>query len=102
MANALSYTHDENVQDANAAARMFAALDTLPIPLIGRIHGAALGGGCGLAAVCDIVVAEEQAVFGFTEVKLGILPAVISPFALARIGPGPARRPVVPGPRGRG
>ena len=60
--------------------RMFAALDALPVPVIGRVHGAALGGGAGLAAVCDIVVAEEQAVFGFTEVKLGILPAVISPF----------------------
>ena len=54
--------------------------------LIGRVHGAALGGGAGLAAVCDIVVAAEDAVFGFTEVKLGILPAVISPFALAKIG----------------
>jgi methylglutaconyl-CoA hydratase len=51
-----------------------------------RIHGAALGGGAGLAAVCDIVVADESAMFGFTEVKLGILPAVISPFALAKIG----------------
>ena len=59
---------------------MFAALDALPVPLIGRVHGAALGGGAGLAAVCDIVVAEERRVFGFTEVKLGILPAVISPF----------------------
>lgn len=91
MANALTYTHDENVRDANAAARMFAALDTLPVPLIGRIHGAALGGGAGLAAVCDIVIADEEAVFGFTEVKLGILPAVISPYALAKIGRSAAR-----------
>ena len=56
----------------------------LPVPLIGRIHGAALGGGAGLAAVCDIVVAADHAVFGFTEVKLGILPAMISPFVAAR------------------
>jgi len=91
MAKALEYTHDDNVRDANAAARMFAALDTLPIPLIGRVHGAALGGGSGLAAVCDVVVAEQDAVFGFTEVKLGILPAVISPYAVAKIGRSAAR-----------
>ena len=80
-------------------SRMFAALDELPVPLIGRIHGAALGGGSGLAAVCDIVVAEEQALFGFTEVKLGILPAVISPFALAKIGRSAARELFLTGAR---
>jgi len=69
------------------------------VPVIGRVHGAALGGGCGLAAVCDIVVAEEQAVFGFTEVKLGILPAVISPFALAKIGRSAARELFLTGAR---
>jgi methylglutaconyl-CoA hydratase len=61
------------------------------VPLIGRIHGAALGGGAGLAAVCDVVVAAEDAVFGFTEAKLGIVPAVISPFAVAKIGQSAAR-----------
>lgn len=91
MARTVEYTHEQNVQDALAVARMFLALDTLPIPLIGRIQGAALGGGAGLAAVCDIVVAEDQAVFGFTEVKLGIVPAVISPFVLAKIGRSAAR-----------
>src|SRR5918996_5366914 len=60
MSKMVTYTHDDNVRDANAMARMFAALDTLPIPLIGRIHGAALGGGSGLAAGCDIVVADDQ------------------------------------------
>ena len=81
--------------------RMFAALDALPIPLIGRVHGAALGGGAGLAAVCDIVVAAEDAIFGFTEVKLGILPAVISPYvlgedrAIRRAGAVPDRRPLL-------
>ena len=99
MANALNYTHDENVQDANAAARMFAALDTLPIPLVGRVHGAALGGGAGLSAVCDVVVADESAVFGFSEVKLGILPAVISPYALAKIGRSAARELFLTGMR---
>ena len=78
---------------------MFQALDTLPVPLIGRVHGAALGGGAGLAAVCDIVVAAEDAVFGFTEVKLGILPAVISPFVLAKIGASAARELFLTGAR---
>ena len=78
---------------------MFAALDTLPVPLIGRVHGAAIGGGAGLCAVCDIVVAEQDAVFGFTEVKLGILPAVISPFALAKIGRSAARELFLTGAR---
>src|SRR5438270_3038817 len=91
MSKMVAYTEEENLRDAVAMSRMFAALNTLPVPLIGRIHGAALGGGCGLAAVCDIVVAEDQAVFGFTEVKLGILPAVIAPFALAKIGRSAAR-----------
>src|SRR5262249_33471823 len=91
MSKMVAYTREENVRDAVAMSQMFAALDALPVPLIGRIHGAALGGGCGLAAVCDIVIAEEQTLFGFTEVKLGILPAVISPFALAKIGRSAAR-----------
>ncbi len=78
---------------------MFAALDQLPVPMVGRVQGAALGGGAGLAAVCDIVVAEEQALFGFTEVKLGILPAVISPFALAKIGRSAARELFLTGAR---
>ncbi len=99
MSNALAYTHDENVRDANAMARMFGALDTLPVPLIGRIHGAALGGGAGLASVCDIVVTDENAVFGFTEVKLGILPSVISPYALAKIGRSAARELFLTGMR---
>jgi methylglutaconyl-CoA hydratase len=99
MARAAEMTEDENIRDAMAASRMFAALDTLPVALIGRIQGAAVGGGAGLAAVCDIVVAEESAIFGFTEVKLGILPAVISPFVLAKIGRSAARELFVTGAR---
>ena len=99
MSKAVAYTHDENVRDARAAARMFEALDRLPLPLIGRIHGAALGGGAGLAAVCDIVVAAGDAVFGFTEAKLGILPAVISPYAIAKIGRSAARELFLTGAR---
>jgi methylglutaconyl-CoA hydratase len=99
MSKMVSYTRDENIRDAQAMARMFSALDSLPVPLVGRIHGAALGGGCGLAAVCDIVVADTDAVFGFTEVKLGILPAVISPYALAKIGRSAARELFLTGMR---
>ena len=65
---------------------MFQALDRLPVPVIGRVHGAALGGGAGLVAICDIVVAAEQTTFGFTEVRLGLIPAVIAPFVVAKIG----------------
>ncbi len=99
MASMASYTHADNVRDATAMAKMYSTLDRLPVPLIGRIHGAALGGGAGLAAVCDIVVADEQAVFGFTEVKLGIVPAIVSPYALAKIGASAARELFVTGMR---
>jgi methylglutaconyl-CoA hydratase len=99
MARTVHYTKQQNIEDAVAAARMLGALDTLPVPLVGRVQGAALGGGAGLAAVCDVVVAEDRAVFGFTEVKLGILPAVISPFALAKIGRGAARELFLTGAR---
>lgn len=99
MSRMVSYTPEENVRDARAAAHMFSALDGLPFPLIGRVHGAALGGGSGLAAVCDIVVADEGAVFGFTEVKLGIMPAMISPYALAKIGRSAARELFLTGMR---
>ena len=99
MSKMVSYSEEDNLRDAMAMSRMFAGLNTLPVPLVGRIHGAALGGGCGLAAVCDIVVADDQAVFGFTEVKLGILPAVISPFALAKIGRSAARELFLTGMR---
>jgi methylglutaconyl-CoA hydratase len=99
MAKTIAYSEAENLRDAAALSTMFQALDTLPFPLLGRIHGAALGGGAGLAAVCDIVVAEDQAVFGFTEVKLGIVPAAISPFVLAKIGRSAARELFLTGAR---
>ena len=99
MSKTIGYSQAENVRDAKAMAAMFQALDTLPVPLVGRIHGAALGGGAGLAAVCDIVVAAEDALFGFTEAKLGILPAVISPFVVTTIGSGAARELFLTGAR---
>jgi methylglutaconyl-CoA hydratase len=99
MSKMVGYTREENVRDARAMAQMFSVLDTLPVPLIGRVQGAALGGGAGLAAVCDIVVTDADAVFGFTEVKLGIMPAVISPYALAKIGRSAARELFLTGMR---
>ena len=99
MSKMAAATREENVRDATATAGMFGALDRLPIPLIGRVHGAALGGGAGLAAVCDIVIAETHTVFGFTEVKVGIVPSMIAPYALAKIGPSAARELFLTGMR---
>lgn len=99
MAQTVTYTREQNLDDARRMRRMFELLDELPFPVIARIHGAALGGGAGLAAVCDMVVAAGDATFGFTEVKLGILPAVISPFALRKIGHSAARELFLTGAR---
>ena len=82
---------EENEADAGRMAAMFATIDACPVPVIARVQGAALGGGMGLCAVSDIVLATADARFGFTEVKLGILPSVISPFVLAKIGESQAR-----------
>ena len=99
MAKTATYSEAENLRDAGSTSQMFRALDELPVPVVGRVHGAAIGGGAGLAAVCDIAIADEGTVFGFTEVKLGILPAVISPFVLAKIGRSAARELFLTGAR---
>lgn len=99
MAKMIGYSREDNLADAGRMADMFFALDTLPAAVVGRIHGAALGGGAGLVAICDIAVAEEAALFGFTETKLGILPAVISPYVLPKIGPSAARELFLTGMR---
>jgi methylglutaconyl-CoA hydratase len=78
---------------------MLEAIDSCPAPVVARVQGHALGGGVGLVACADVVIAADDAQFAFSEVKLGIVPAVISPFALAKIGPGPARRYFVTGER---
>ena len=95
----IDLTYEENVQDALRLYEMLDAIDGCPAPVVGRIHGYCLGGGCGLAACCDIAIADADAVFGFSEVKLGIVAAVISPFVLARLGPGAARRFFLTGER---
>jgi len=91
MRAALQLDVEANEHDAMAMADMLEAIDTCPVPVIARVHGPALGGGAGLCAVADLVVAEAGAKFGFTETRLGILPAVISPFVIARIGETHAR-----------
>jgi methylglutaconyl-CoA hydratase len=90
---------DENLADANAMRQMFEAIDRCAAPVVARVQGHALGGGAGLVAAADIAIAEPKALFAFSEVKLGIIPAVISPFALAKIGPGAARRYFLTGER---
>jgi methylglutaconyl-CoA hydratase len=99
MRSSVDLSYEENVADALRLRSMLDAIDGCPAPVVGRVQGHALGGGCGLVACCDIVVAEPGAVFAFSEVKLGIVPAVISPFALAKIGPSAARRWFVTGER---
>jgi methylglutaconyl-CoA hydratase len=89
----------ENIADAERLAGLFAAIQDCPKPVIARVQGLALGGGAGLVAAADIVVAEQEAQFGFTEAVLGIVPAVISPFVLAKIGPGAARELFLTGER---
>jgi methylglutaconyl-CoA hydratase len=97
--SAIDLSYEENVEDALRLYRMLAAVDGCPAPVVAWIQGYCLGGGCGLAACVDIAVAADDAVFGFSEVKLGIIPAVISPFVLAKIGPGAARRYFLTGER---
>jgi len=99
MRSSVELDYDANVADANALRRMLEAMDRCPAPVVARVHGHALGGGVGLVACADIAVADSRTVFGFSEVKLGIVPAVISPFALAKIGPSAARRYFVTGER---
>jgi methylglutaconyl-CoA hydratase len=90
---------EENVEDALRLYEMMAAVDACPAPLVARVQGFALGGGSGLVACSDIVAAAPDATFGFTEVRLGIIPAVISPFVFAKIGTGAARRFFLTGER---
>jgi len=91
MRAAMQLDVEANEQDAMAMADMLETIDTCPVPVVARVHGPALGGGAGICAVADIVIAEAGAKFGFTETRLGILPAVISPFVIARIGETHAR-----------
>jgi methylglutaconyl-CoA hydratase len=99
MRRTATYTEDDNLRDARSLAGLMRALHELSKPTVARVNGAALGGGTGLVACCDIVIASEQAVFGTTEVRLGIIPAVIGPYVIAAIGPRQARRLMLTGER---
>ena len=92
MKRMAGYTRAENVRDANALAELLYKLNFLPVPTIARVQGAAMGGGCGLVSCCDIALAAANAVFAFSEVKLGLIPATISPYVIRAIGEKQARR----------
>lgn len=99
MRRAAAYDEEGNRADARRLAAMLKAIDECPRPVVARVQGAALGGGTGLVAACDIAVASERATFGTTEVRFGLAPAVISPFVLRAIGPRQARRLFLTGER---
>jgi methylglutaconyl-CoA hydratase len=99
MRRTATYGEAENLADARALAELMQTLDQLAKPTVARVNGAALGGGTGLVACCDIVVASERAVFGTTEVRLGLIPSVIGPYVLAAVGPRQARRLMLTGER---
>ncbi len=97
--SSIDLSYEENVEDARRLYRMLESIFRCPAPVVARIQGYALGGGSGLTACADIALAAEDAVFGFSEVRLGIIPSVISPWVLARIGPAAARRYFLTGER---
>ena len=99
MEKAGSLSREENLEDARALFELFHAIDRSPKAVVAAVQGAALGGGAGLVAAADIVVAEEGARFGFTEVRLGLVPAVISPFVVRKIGASAARELFLTGER---
>jgi len=88
----IAATRQQRMAEARRLANMLQALNTMPKPLIGAVNGAAFGGGIGLISVCDVAIAAEKAKFGLTETRLGLTPATISPYVLARMGEGLARR----------
>jgi methylglutaconyl-CoA hydratase len=99
MRTAAGFTHEENLADARALADLFLALDACPKPVVARVHGAALGGGAGLVATADLAVAAAGTQFGFTEVRLGLVPSVIAPYVLRKIGEAAARELFLTGER---
>jgi methylglutaconyl-CoA hydratase len=101
MRASVELDYEDNVRDARRLQDMLEAIDGCAAPVVARVQGPALGGGCGLVACSDIVVAHEEAMFAFSEVKLGIIPAVISPFVLRKIGEAHARRFFLTGERFR-
>jgi methylglutaconyl-CoA hydratase len=99
MEAAASYSHEQNVAEAQSIYELMLAVDSCPKPVIGRINGSAVGGGAGLVSCCDIVIAVDSAKFSFSETRLGLVPAVISPFVIAKIGSSNARELFLTGER---
>ncbi|MGH8004500.1 MAG: enoyl-CoA hydratase-related protein, partial [Limisphaerales bacterium] len=99
MKSSLNFTAAQNVEDAQKLSRMLSTINEFPVPVVGLVQGAALGGGVGLVAVCDHVVAESKTVFGLTEVRVGLIPAVVGPFVIAKIGLSQARSLFLSGER---
>lgn len=99
MKKMVSYSFEQNVTDSMNLANLFEVINYFKKPVIGLINGAALGGGLGLVAVCDHVIAVDSALFGLTEVKLGLIPAVISPYVISKIGESQARSLFISGKR---
>jgi len=99
MREQFSATRDQRIEEAMKLASMLRDLNELPKPLIGRIQGQAFGGGIGMISVCDVAIGNEDALFALTETRLGLIPATISPYVLARMGEGKARRVFMSGKR---
>ena len=99
MRRMADYSEEENLADASRLQQMFAAIAASPKVTLARVHGAAIGGGAGLVAACDIAIAAQEAKFALSEVRLGLIPAVIGPYVLERIGLGAARALFVTGER---
>lgn len=99
MGRMAAYSREENISDARRLQQMMAALAGLPCVTLAKVNGAAMGGGAGLAAACDLAVASHGAKFAFSEVRLGLIPAVISPYVIEKIGVGAARALFVTGER---
>jgi methylglutaconyl-CoA hydratase len=93
------YSKEENFKDSKRLAKMFSSINECDVPVLGRVNGHALGGGLGLVSVCDFVIANSEATMGFTEVRLGLIPAVISPYCISKVGESNARAWMLSGER---
>lgn len=102
MRRSLTLSHEENIEDCRKLTKMFHTMDQCPVPVIGLVHGYAIGGGVGLVSVCDHVIAAADTTFSLSEVKLGLIPACIGPFVIAKIGVSQARSLFLSGERFRG
>lgn len=94
-----NYSKEENFRDSKRLAKMFSIINDCDVPVLGRVNGHALGGGVGLVSVCDFVIANAEATMGFTEVRLGLIPAVISPYCISKVGESNARAWMISGER---